>query len=69
MRQEYSAFKFHQDGLALSTAVYALTLAAITNTIVKAGIAAWQCGCGLASVLWPGTVVILIAGAMTFLLR
>jgi uncharacterized membrane protein (DUF4010 family) len=44
-----SVAQFFRDGLAAETAAVAITLAAITNTIVKAGLAAWFGGRELAA--------------------
>jgi uncharacterized membrane protein (DUF4010 family) len=44
-----SVAQFSRDGLAAETAAVAITLAAITNTIVKAGLAAWFGGRELAA--------------------
>jgi len=43
-----SVTRFHQDGLAATTAAVAITLAVFTNTAVKVGIAAWIGGRELA---------------------
>ena len=63
-----SMARFHHEGLAASTAAGAITLAALTNTAVKAGIAAWlggselgtRVGAGLLAVLGTGMAVLLI---------
>jgi uncharacterized membrane protein (DUF4010 family) len=63
-----SIARFHQEGLAVKTAVTAIIIAAVTNTIVKAGIAVWVGGRRLALQPTIGALVILFAGGLGFLL-
>ena len=60
-----SVTRFHHDGLAAATAVVAITLAAVTNTAVKAGIAAWIGGRELAVPVIMGLGAALGAGLLT----
>lgn len=65
-----SVVQFHNEGLAAATAVTAITLGAITNTVVKAGIAAWMGGRVLAMRVGGGLGVALAAGGLAlFLIR
>jgi uncharacterized membrane protein (DUF4010 family) len=63
-----SVAAFHRDGLSASTAAIAITLAAFTNTIVKAGVAAWLGGWGLTRRVGGGFFAVLGAGALALLL-
>jgi uncharacterized membrane protein (DUF4010 family) len=63
-----SVARFHQQGMALGTAVTAIILAASTNTIVKAGIAVWIGGRRLALPAVVGALVILLAGSLSLFL-
>jgi uncharacterized membrane protein (DUF4010 family) len=56
--------RFHREGLLASTAAITITLAAITNTVVKAGIAAWLGGWQLAARVGLGLGAALAAGAL-----
>ncbi len=58
-----SMARFHREGLPPSTATITITLAAITNTVVKAGIAAWLGGWQLAARVVLGLGAALAAGA------
>jgi len=62
-----SMAKFHQGGLSASTAAITIALAAFTNTIVKAGIAAWIGGWDLARRVGAGLCAVLAAGALALL--
>jgi uncharacterized membrane protein (DUF4010 family) len=59
-----SVTRFHREGLAASTAAAAITLAAVTNTVVKVGIAAWMGGRELAMPLIVGLGAALAAGCL-----
>lgn len=63
-----SMAKFHQDGLSASTASLTIALAAFTNTLVKAGIAAWVGGWALARRVGVGLCAVLAVGAVALLL-
>jgi len=63
-----SVARFHREGLTASTAALAITLAAITNTVVKAGIAAWLGGWQLAMRVILGLGAALAAGALALAL-
>ena len=58
-----SVTRFHRDGLEPRTAVIALTLAAMTNTAVKGGLAAWFGRWMLARQIAPGLGASLVTGA------
>lgn len=64
-----SVTRFHADGLDPRTAVIALTLAAMTNTAVKGGLAAWFGRGALARQIAPGLGAALLVGgaALIFL--
>lgn len=65
-----SLVQFFQEGLAPRTTATALTLAAITNTIVKTLIVVWSGKGPLARVVVPNMAVILgTGGAIMFLIR
>ena len=65
-----SMTRFHRDGLAASTAAGAITLAAITNTAVKAGLATWLGGKELGKGVALGLLATLLAGGLVlFFLR
>jgi uncharacterized membrane protein (DUF4010 family) len=65
-----SVARFHYEGLAASTATVAITLAAVTNTVVKAGLAAWFGGreliasvaIGLGAALGAGCLALFLVG-------
>lgn len=63
-----SVTRFHREGLAASTAAVAITLAAVTNTVVKVGIAAWLGGRELAMPLIVGLGAALGAGCLALVL-
>jgi uncharacterized membrane protein (DUF4010 family) len=63
-----SMARFHREGLTASTAAIAITLAAITNTVVKAGISAWLGGRELGARVAVGLGVTLVAGALVLAL-
>ncbi|TAJ35157.1 MAG: MgtC/SapB family protein [Nitrospirae bacterium] len=63
-----SMARFHLDGLAASTAATAITLAAVTNTAVKAGLAFWLGGSGLATRVLLGLGAVLGAGGLALML-
>lgn len=58
-----SLTRFHRNGLDPRTAVIALTLAAMTNTAVKGGLAAWFGRGTLARQIAPGLGAALVTGA------
>lgn len=60
-----SVAQFHQEGLATRTAATAITVAAMTNTIAKAALAAWFGGWRLAAHVALGLGVALAGGALT----
>ena len=60
-----SVARFHQEGLDTRTAATAITAAAMTNTIVKAALAAWFGGKPLAWRVALGLSVALAGGAVT----
>ncbi len=62
-----SISRFHQGGLTDSVAATAVTLAAITNTVVKAGLAWWLGGWHLASRVLPILGIALGAGALALI--
>lgn len=64
-----SIARFHREGLSAVTAAVAITLAAVTNTVVKAGIAAWLGGRELAVRVIVGMGVMLVAGALVLIVR
>ena len=64
-----SVARFHREGLGMSTAVIAITLAAVTNTVVKGGIAAWLGGRQLTTRVVLGLGAILAAGILVLFLR
>lgn len=63
-----SIARFHREGLSATTAAVAITLAAVTNTVVKAGIAAWLGGRELAVRVIVGMGVTLVAGVIALFL-
>ena len=63
-----SVAAFHRGGLSASTAATAITLAAFTNTTVKAGVASWIGGWGLTRRVGGGFFAVLGAGALALLL-
>lgn len=63
-----SVAKFHRAGLAPVTAATAITLAAVTNTAVKAGVAAWLGGRELGARVIVGLGAALGAGGLALLL-
>lgn len=62
-----SAARFHQEGLAAATAATAVTLATMTNTAVKAGLAAWLGGRQLGLSVGGGMLMMLLVGSTTLL--
>lgn len=64
-----SVARFHREGLAASTAAVAITLGAVTNTVVKAGLAAWLGGWKLATYVSLGMAAVLCAGGLALLLQ
>lgn len=60
-----SVTRFHLEGLAGQTAATAITLAAITNTVVKAGLAWWLGGWRLAAPVVLGFGIVLGVGVLT----
>lgn len=60
-----SVARFHLDGLETRTAAGAIMAAAMTNTIVKAALAAWFGGKPLAALVALGLGVALAGGALT----
>lgn len=63
-----SVARFHREGLPAATAAIAITLAAVTNTAVKAGIAAWLGGRELAAPVILGLGASLGAGWLALVL-
>ena len=63
-----SMARFHREGLVATTAATAITLAAITDTAVKAGIAAWLGGRELGVRVTMGLGTTLVAGALVLAL-
>jgi uncharacterized membrane protein (DUF4010 family) len=63
-----SVLRFHQEGMAARTAVTAITLAALTNTIVKAAIATWLAGARMGRYVLTAGLIILLAGGVAVLL-
>ena len=63
-----SMARFHREGLNATTAATAITLAAVTNTAVKAGIAAWLGGRELGVRVAVGLGMTLVAGALVLAL-
>ncbi len=63
-----SVARFHREGLESMTATVAITLAAVTNTVVKAGIAAWLGGRELAVPVIMGLGAALGAGFLALFL-
>lgn len=59
-----SLIQFYQEGLEATTVVTAITLAAITNTVVKTSLAAWFGGKTMVRHIAPGMATILIAGGI-----
>lgn len=59
-----SMSRFHREGLPAATAAITITLAAITNTVVKAGIAAWFGGWELSMRVVLGLGVTMAAGVL-----
>jgi uncharacterized membrane protein (DUF4010 family) len=59
-----SITQFHFEGLSPGTATIAITLAAMTNTAVKAILTAWLGGRHLAMQVAPGMAVIVVTGAL-----
>jgi len=62
-----SIVRLQQDGLLAATAATAITLAAMTNTIVKVLLAGWFGGKTLMKYVAPGMIVILATGALILL--
>ena len=59
-----SIVRLHQDGLLAMTAATAITLAAMTNTIVKVLLAGWFGGKPLIKYVAPGMIAILATGSL-----
>jgi len=59
-----SIVRLHQDGLLAVTAATAITLAAMTNTIVKVLLAGWFGGKPLIKYVAPGMIAILATGSL-----
>lgn len=64
-----SMARFHREGLVATTAATAITLAALTDTAVKAGIAAWLGGRELGVRVAVGLGATLMAGAIALALN
>jgi len=62
-----SMIQFHLRGLSTDTATMAITLAAMTNMIVKAGMASWGGGKSLAYYVGTGTALVLFCGGAVIL--
>ena len=62
-----SVIQFHLEGLSSVSAATAITLAAMTNTIVKGLLATWLGGWGLAKHVMPGIGACLVAGTLGIL--
>ena len=58
-----SVIRLNQDGLSVWTAATAITLSAMTNTLVKACLAGWFGGKALITYVAPGMLTILIVGS------
>lgn len=63
-----SMARFHLDGLAVATTATAITLAAVTNTAVKVGLAFWLGGAALALRVIVGLGAALAAGGLALML-
>jgi uncharacterized membrane protein (DUF4010 family) len=63
-----SMARFHREGLAATTAATAITLAALTDTAVKAGIAFWLGGRELGLRVAVGLGMTIVAGALALAL-
>ncbi len=63
-----SAIQFHLEGLNSWTAAAAITLAAMTNTLVKTILTAWLGGMTLAKQVAPGMMLILMVGGIVVLM-
>jgi uncharacterized membrane protein (DUF4010 family) len=63
-----SVLRFHQEGMAARTAVIAITLAGLTNTIVKVAIATWLGGARMGRYVLTAGLIILLAGGVALLL-
>jgi uncharacterized membrane protein (DUF4010 family) len=63
-----SVARFHREGLGVSTAVIAITLAALTNTAVKAAVAGWLGGWRLGAYVASGLMGIFFAGVLALML-
>ncbi|MCA9456084.1 MAG: DUF4010 domain-containing protein, partial [Nitrospira sp.] len=59
-----SVIRLQQDGLLAWTAATAVTLAAMTNTVVKALLAGWFGGKPLMKYVAPGMIAILATGSL-----
>jgi uncharacterized membrane protein (DUF4010 family) len=62
-----SVIQFHSEGLNSWTAAAAITLAAMTNTLVKTMLTAWLGGWDLAKQVAPGMLLILMVGGIVVL--
>jgi len=58
-----SVIRLNQDGLSVWTAATAITLSAMTNTLIKACLAGWFGGKALITYVAPGMLTILIVGS------
>ena len=58
-----SVIRLNQDGLSAWTAATAITLSAMTNTLVKTCLAGWFGGKDLITYVAPGMLTILIVGS------
>ena len=54
-----------KDGISADTAVTGITLAAITNTLVKGGLALFAGHWSLCRTLWPGLVLAILLALLT----
>ena len=63
-----SVIRLTQEGLSEWTAATAITLAAMTNTLVKACLAGWFGGKTLITYVAPGMLTILIVGSTVMFL-
>ena len=64
-----SMLKFHLEGLAASTAAIAIILAAATNTLVKACLAAWEGGWQLGRLVSLGLISALAIGGLVTIIE
>jgi uncharacterized membrane protein (DUF4010 family) len=64
-----SMLKFHLEGLPSSTAAIAIILAAATNTLIKAGLAAWEGGRQLGRLVSLGLLSALAIGGLVTIME